>query len=59
MLKYILVRTVVTVDHLFYCSSAYVSQVRKALGCERGSKGIGKVGGMGKKEKCLLLTTNR
>ena len=50
MLKYILVRTVVTVDHLFYCSSAYVSQVRKALGRERGSKGIGEVGGMGKKE---------
>ena len=59
MLKYILVRTVVIVDHLFYYSLAYVSQVREAWGRKRGSKGIGEVGGMGKKEKCLLLTTNR
>ena len=58
-MKYILVRTVVIVDHLFYYSLAYVSQVREAWGRERGSKGIGEVGGMGTKEKCLLLTTNR
>ena len=49
-MKYILVQTVVIVDYLFYYSSAYVSQVRKAWGRERGSKGIGEVGGMGKKE---------
>lgn len=58
-MKYILVRMVVTVDHLFYYSLAYVSQVRVAWGRERRSKRIGEVGGMGKKEKCLLLTTNR
>lgn len=58
-MKYILVRVVVIVDYQFYYSSAYVSQVRKAWGRERESKGIGEVGGMGKKEKCLLLTTTR
>ena len=50
MLKYILVWTVVIVDHLFYYSLTYVSQVREAWGHERGSKRIGEVGGMGKKE---------
>ena len=41
---------VVIIDYLFYYSSAYVSQVRKAWGRQRGSKGIGEVAGMGKKE---------
>ena len=50
MLKYILVLVVVIVDYLFYYSSAYVSQVREVWGCERGSKRIGEVGGVGKKE---------
>ena len=50
MLKYILVRVVVIVDYLFYYSSAYVSQVRKAWDHKRGNKRIGEVGGMGKKE---------
>ena len=50
MLKHILVRMVVIVDYLFYYSSAYVSQMREAWGCERGSKRIGEVGGMRKKE---------
>ena len=50
MLKYILVQTVVIVDHLFYYSLAYVSQVRKAWRREKGSKRISEVGGLGKKE---------
>lgn len=49
-MKYILVRVVVIVDYLFYYLLAYVSQVRKAWGRERGSKRIGEVEGMGKKE---------
>lgn len=59
MLKHILVRMVVIVDYLFYYSSAYVSQMREAWGCERGSKRIGEVGGMRKKENaCCWLQTD-